>query len=282
MEQAEVAGSDGAYRLLFDANPQPMWVFDLETLRFLAVNDAALRRYGYSRTEFLSMTVKDIRPPEEVPALLRALADVPAGAYRGTWRHRTKDGADIDVEVSSEELTFAGRPARLVVGVDVTQLRRNEAQLRFLAERVDDAIFRFRFAPTLGFEYVSQACTRLTGYSPEEYYADPDLAVKTLHPDDVPLALALMDAEEPPTEPVVLRVRRKDGVLVWIEQRVTPIEDPDGTRSGVIGVARDITDRVLLETQLRMLATEDVLTGLRNRRAGGTGVRRCCSRSCRR
>jgi diguanylate cyclase (GGDEF)-like protein/PAS domain S-box-containing protein len=261
-----MAGSDGAYRLLFDANPQPMWVFDLETLRFLAVNDAALGRYGWSRAEFLSMTLEDIRPPKEVPGLLRALVETPSGPYRGTWRHRTKDGSDLDVEVTSEELTFDARPARLVVAVDVTEARRNEAQFRFLAEHVEDAIFRYRFSPTLGFEYVSQACTRLTGYSPEEYYADPKLAVNTLHPDDVPVALALMDAAELPTEPVVLRVRRKDGALVWVEQRVTPIQDPDGTRTGVIGVAHDVTDRVLLETQLRMLATEDALTGLRNRR----------------
>jgi diguanylate cyclase (GGDEF)-like protein/PAS domain S-box-containing protein len=266
MAQEEMAGSEGAYRLIFDANPQPMWVFDLETLRFLAVNDAALRRYGWSRAEFLSMTLEDIRPPEEVPALRRALAETPTGPYRGIWRHRTKDGFDLDVEVTSEDLTFAARPARLVVAVDVTEARRNEAQFRFLAEHVEDAIFRFRFSPTLGFEYVSQACTRLTGYSPEEYYADPKLAVNTLHPDDVPVALALMDTAELPTEPVVLRVRRKDGALVWVEQRVTPINDPDGTRTGVIGVAHDVTDRVLLEAQLRMLATEDTLTGLRNRR----------------
>src|SRR5205807_7888042 len=101
-DRVTAPSSEGAYQLLFDAHPQPMWVFDLETLRFLAVNDAAVRRYGYSREEFLSMTVKDIRPPEDVPRLLRELARMSPGEYRGTWRHRTQDGSDLDIEVTSQ------------------------------------------------------------------------------------------------------------------------------------------------------------------------------------
>jgi PAS domain S-box-containing protein len=125
--------SERRYRDLFEVNPQAMWVFDIETLRFLAVNNAAVRSYGYSRDEFLTMTVKDIRPPEDVPALLDDVAiSIPEkGGYRprGRWRHIRKDGSLIYVEVSANDIDFEGRPARLVMVIDVTDRRRLEAQL---------------------------------------------------------------------------------------------------------------------------------------------------------
>lgn len=101
-----------------------MWVYDLQTLAFVAVNDAAVERYGFSTDEFLSMTIKQIRPPEEIPRLeqdLRAETEVPGRPGRsGPWRHRTKSGELMDVEIASRSLTFEGRPARLVVVFDVT------------------------------------------------------------------------------------------------------------------------------------------------------------------
>jgi len=129
--EALLRESEERHRKLFDNNPHPTWVFDRETLRFLAVNAAAVRKYGYSRDEFLAMTLKDIRPPEDVPALLetvRALGD--GNESSGAWRHRLKDGTVIDTENTSYALTFLGRPARVVVAVDVTQRKRDEAEKR--------------------------------------------------------------------------------------------------------------------------------------------------------
>jgi len=123
--------SEDRHRKLFDNNPHPTWVFDRETLRFLAVNDAAVRKYGYSSDEFLKMTIKDIRPPEDVPAMLETVASIRDGMESVTvWRHRLKDGTDIDVEITSYALSFAGRPADVVVAVDVTQRKRDEAEKR--------------------------------------------------------------------------------------------------------------------------------------------------------
>src|SRR5262249_20504343 len=96
--------SEEHYRALFESNPHPMWVNDVETLAFLAVNDAAVHYYGYSREEFLAMTIKDIRPAEDIPALLDKLARVPPGFDRPEiWRHRKKDGTIIDVEVTTHK-----------------------------------------------------------------------------------------------------------------------------------------------------------------------------------
>jgi PAS domain S-box-containing protein len=125
------------HRKLFDNNPQPTWVYDRETLRFLAVNRAAVKKYGYSGDEFLAMTIKDIRPPEAVPLLLESVGAVRDGNEKiGIWKHRQKDGTDIDVEITSYALNFAGHAAEVVVAVDVTQRRRDEAEKRKFTERL--------------------------------------------------------------------------------------------------------------------------------------------------
>jgi PAS domain S-box-containing protein len=113
---------DAQYRILFDSNPQPMWVYDARTLRFLAVNEAAIRHYGYSRLEFMAMTIKTIRMPETVPALLKETAlDSEAFSNAVVRKHRKKDGSLIDVEVTSNGIVFDGKQAQLVLALDVTE-----------------------------------------------------------------------------------------------------------------------------------------------------------------
>jgi two-component system cell cycle sensor histidine kinase/response regulator CckA len=126
-----LAVSEERYRLLFEANPLPMWVYDADTLRFLAVNEAAVRAYGYTRSEFLAMTIAEIRPREDVEALLSDLRERggPGSSVPGTWRHRRKDGTLIDVEITAGRVIFEGRPAALVLAHDVTERLRLEERL---------------------------------------------------------------------------------------------------------------------------------------------------------
>ena len=125
--EATIRESEERYRQLFDANPQPMWVYDRDTLCFLAVNNAAITHYGYSRDEFLAMTIKDIRPPEELPALLASVAASDKGIGKASAsHHRRRNGTIIDVEVSSHTLDFAGRRAKVVLANDVTERVRTE------------------------------------------------------------------------------------------------------------------------------------------------------------
>lgn len=134
--EEELRNSEVRYRQLFQANPHPMWVFDLENLAFLAVNDAAISHYGYSREEFLAMTILDIRPAGEVPRLLEKISRVSQGVdANGAWWHRKKDGSLILVEITTHAVDFAGRPAKLVLAHDITARQKAEdALLRQAAE----------------------------------------------------------------------------------------------------------------------------------------------------
>jgi len=129
--EEDLRNSEKRYRLLFETNPQPMLVYDVYTLGILAVNEAAVTTYGYRREEFLSMTIKDIRPPEDVPALLHHLAKPgpDLDIVPGVWRHRKKDGTILYVEIISHKLTFGGRQAELVLTYDVSERKRLEDEL---------------------------------------------------------------------------------------------------------------------------------------------------------
>ena len=122
------------YRLLFDANPYPMAVIDLDTERFVAVNDASVRTYGFSRAEFLSMTAADIRPPDQLPAYREAMEKVRAagGSFEAETVHVRKDGTPFEVHGKTSAMTFAGRPALLVATTDISDHKRAAAALEKL------------------------------------------------------------------------------------------------------------------------------------------------------
>ncbi len=122
--------SEEQYRVLFENSPLTKWLYDVDTLRFLAVNDAAVRTYGYSREEFLGMTIMGIRPPQDVPQLETAMKRRVDEGHLGVWPHRRKDGTVFKAEIHAHTFLQDGATHRLIVAMDVTESRRLEEQLR--------------------------------------------------------------------------------------------------------------------------------------------------------
>ncbi|MGD0036781.1 MAG: PAS domain S-box protein [Bacteroidota bacterium] len=125
--EEQLQASELRYRLLFKANPHPMWLYDIDTLQFLEVNDAAVHYYGFSREEFLSMSIKDIRPEEDIQSSmdhLQQTTEHDGFNEAGVWRHRKKNGEVIEVEIISHTLEFNGHNAKMILATEITKPKR--------------------------------------------------------------------------------------------------------------------------------------------------------------
>ncbi len=259
---AELKANEEGYRLLFQNNPNPMLVYDLENLKILAVNQTAIRKYGYSREEFLALTIKDIRPPEDIPRLLENVSKVGEGLDEaGCWRHLTKNGTLLDVEIASHTLTFEGRRAELVVATDITErkwmeeiLVLGEKRYRAVSELMSDFAYSFRVGPdgALTYEWVAGALATLTGFSREELQARGGWET-LLHPEDLPIARRQSDeVMAGRSHRVEYRIITKSGDTRWVEDHARPVWDEDRRQiTHVYGAARDIDARKRAEMALK-------------------------------
>src|SRR5262249_51789461 len=121
--------SDQSFRYLFESGPLPKWVYATDTLEMLAVNDCAVETYGYSRAEFLAMRIVDLNTDDQRARGVEVAAQQQVQRHTEDWRHVYRDGRVVDVETFSHAMTFDGRPARIVVALDVTARKEAEAQL---------------------------------------------------------------------------------------------------------------------------------------------------------
>ncbi|MCA1613022.1 MAG: PAS domain S-box protein, partial [Acidobacteria bacterium] len=247
--------SEERYRLLFDHSPHPMWIYDAETLAFQAVNEAAVQHYGYSREEFLAMTIKDIRPPDEIPLLLDRLSGQRSSPLGGSpCRHLKKDGSVISVEITSHELEAGGRKCRVVLALDVTQrlraeesLREGEERYRELFENANDVVYTHDLRGF--FTSLNKTGERVTGYTRDE--ACRMNFAQVVVPQYVSLARQMMGQKQGGEESTRYEVEiiSKDGRRVPLEISTRLIMQ-DGAAVGVQGIARDITERKQAEEKL--------------------------------
>jgi len=260
LAEENLRDSEAHYHLMFESNPLPMWVFDVETLAFVSVNEAAIYHYGYTRKEFLGMTIKDIRPAEEIPAMMASVMDAAEGRRKtGVWRHRKKDGTLIDVEIFSHDLPFAGRPARLVLANDITERKQAEAaqthanlMFRALFDNSPDSIVLIDPQGEWPILDCNEAACVMNGYSRTELLGKP---INILNAD--PNALtdragffeSLRAVKNVKYETVH---RRKDGTIFPIEVSTTLLEIEG--QALVLGIDRDITERKRRLRELEAIA----------------------------
>jgi len=162
------------YRILFEHNPIPMWVYDRTTWRFLQMNQAAMAHYGYSREEFLSLSVLDLRPAEDIPALLEEVGDRgnDAPLARGTRRHRKKDGSVIFVEVVSQPIQYGGQQARIAQALDLTEYKLAERELTRIKMAIEFASDAIAVIDEAGASvYHNRAFEELLGFDPAQLNA---------------------------------------------------------------------------------------------------------------
>ena len=253
--EEELRVSEKRYRLLFEKNPFPMWVFDKETLAFLAVNEAACGHYGYSRDEFLSMTIKDIRPPEDVPALLHRISEERAGYRRSgiARQHQKKDGTLISVEITSDPLVFDGRDARLVLANDVTARLRAEQEHATLAAIVqfsEDAIVGYTLDGII--TSWNTGAEKLYGYSAREAVGRPILHLPADRAGEMAGILRRISRGESVKRFETVHLR-KDGTRIDISLAVSAIRDAAGRVTGASAIARDIAERKQAEESIQKL-----------------------------
>ncbi|WP_395790941.1 EAL domain-containing protein [Aquimonas sp.] len=263
----QIEASEARYRLLFERNPMPMWVCDNETLRFLAVNEATVNHYGYSRDEFARMDSTDLRPPEDVAEFLRQVRTAPPGIYRrGPTRHRRKDGASIMVEVTGHEIEFEGRQARLILINDVTLRLAAESEARLLARAFESSKSGMLIADALSGDlrtvYVNPAFVRMSGYTEAEILGRNCRFMHGEDRDQEALRTIRDTLARQGECEVVLRNYRRDGTLFWNQLTLAPVRDSDGRITHYIGVSTDLTDRRRHEAELAYLARHDQVTGL--------------------
>ncbi|MDB4969447.1 MAG: hybrid sensor histidine kinase/response regulator [Myxococcales bacterium] len=250
-QRALAERNEERYQMLFDNGPVPMWVYDVETLRFLTVNRAAVEQYGYTEAEFLSMTIEDIRHPDDLPRLreetLRAKS-IRAMTNLGEWRHRRKDGTSFDVELRLEQFIFIGRRAHLIVATDVTERRRAARALEQSEER-----YRSVVAATTAVVWTTDADGRFvvaqpswqayTGQSWEQYR---DVGwIEAVHPDDrerVSAAWAKAQATRTLYEAEARLWHAPSGQHRYFVARAVPMLNPDGTAREWIGTVTDVDD----------------------------------------
>ncbi len=273
------------HRTMFDSMPLPMYVYDPDTLRFLAINAAALEQYGYTRDEFLSMRITDIRSEEEAQKLKAKIADWDGkrAFNTGIWRHRRKDGSTLLIDATVSELYNAGmqRRERLLMAHDVTAqvqaqqaVAESESRYRSLFMNAVEGIYQ----TTPGGSYLraNPALARMYGYdTPEQMkLAMRDIAGSlyvspTRRAEFVALALS-----DQPVENFVSEIRQRDGATIWISENARCVRGADGGVLYFEGTVENVTERVSMEQEREQMLLEaldradrDPLTGLLNHRA---------------
>lgn len=245
------------YQDLFDFSPLPQWVYDLETFHIRDVNRAALAHYGYSKVEFLSMSIRDLKPNDEVGILEDVVkAALTTGFFpRTSGKHVRKTGEIIDVQVEGNSIMFEGKPSMLVLAVDVTEKTKARQDLlaseqKFRALVQDGSDLQTILDQNGYFLYVNQTTTRILEIPEDKFIGQ--LAFNFVHEEDrerVMKEFLTLDVEKT-TSIAPYRFINGSGAYVWLETIITNMTADPAVR-GVVANSRDVTSRIAIEQRMQ-------------------------------
>ncbi|MBD3629294.1 PAS domain S-box protein [Cyclobacterium sp.] len=248
------------YSTFFNFNPIPSWVYDLETFQILDVNQAAIHHYGYTEKEFLQLTLKELRPSQDVPKLISAHSGIDkqeGNVYFGIFTHKKKNGELIRMDINGHKVDYLGKTSMMVVCRDVTE---EEKQFKQLKE-AEQKLKAVSSIAKLGYWY-SEADTnkliwsdevyRIWGRKKEDFEPDVDKFFQTIHPDDrekfKELQRSSFNGEK--DYDFVHRILLPDGTIRWVHELGRLEQDEKGKPKAFEGTVQDITNQKELELRL--------------------------------
>lgn len=255
--QRETLKAKEQYQYLFHHSPLPMWIYDLQTLRFMDVNEAATLKYGWTREEFLSMSIRDIRPVNEKERLVNYQKQkISSYSNSGIWKHLQKDGSTVDVEVTSHEFVFKGRKARIVLANDVTERLKAEQMLlesqTNLKAAIDNGhvslVLLDREGRIVLSDQLSEANARKFVGKPLK----PGKYFKEFVPEDLISSFHKNFEKALQGEKVSLerQVTYSPESNFWLDISYSPVINSEGEVTGVVFSALDVTERKFAQNQL--------------------------------
>jgi PAS domain S-box-containing protein len=252
--------SEQEYRTLFDSNPLPCWIYDLETKIFLEVNEAAIKHYGYSRKEFLQLTIFEIQAEENIEKLKTSFHNKSQKTYSlNNWQHKIKDGRIIFVDLRINRINYHGKEANLVVAHDVTpkvvtenELRKSNERFRLAARASSEALWEWDVITKEA--YISSTYTDMMGWRADEFRKF-DEWYDYIHPDDKEETIkTYQDAiDNPKTErwEKEYRYLKSDGSYAYVNDKAVILRDKNGNAIKVTGALQNITERKRIEAELK-------------------------------
>lgn len=263
-EIADLKKELASYKSLSDQtenllNNLPIYICIHDKEKALFVNDAVVRDSGYSRSELIGKNIVDFVGDSDKSHIQSKIDNLFAGATFDNYEFSLlSSGGELDtVLVNGMTFSYNGNPAILLVLNNISERKNYERKLiedeklfRLLAEHSQDMVFKYSLEPEPHFEYVSPSVTRIIGYTPQEHYDDPQLGLKCIHENDRTMLEYMTKPNFDFSKPLILRWYRKDGSILWTEQRITPVHKK-GKVVAIYGTSRDVTEKVKLEKALR-------------------------------
>lgn len=247
---------------IFNFSPHPMWIYDADTLRFLKVNHEAVRQYGYSEKEFLSITLEDIRPKEDIHVLSNAIKNIhqrDEGYFKKRLvRHKKKNGTVFPVHLKSNLIPDKDRTLELVIAMDITELKESEDLLILSNNRLNRAqriakLGYWRRNLNSDLSEWSDETFRIYGYEPHSFTPTLKNVINVFHPEDRHLLTDdLLDHLEPgKLKSFEHRILTANGSIRWVQQEIQLILNDIGGTSHIEGTIMDITERKEYEQKLK-------------------------------